>query len=88
MPKGSKVIVVEDVVTTGGSVKEVIAEAEKAGAEVLAVASLVDRSNGKADFGKKFVSLLQLEVKTYTQEECPKCKEGISVDKPGSRNLK
>lgn len=86
--KGSKVLVVEDVVTTGGSVKEVVEQVEKCGAEVVAVASIVDRSNGKVDFGKKFVNLLSMNIVSYEADECPLCKEGMPAVKPGSRNLK
>jgi len=86
--KGSKVLVVEDVVTTGGSVKEVIQQAESIGAEVVAVASIVDRSNGKVTFGKKFVNLLSMDVTSYDSNNCPLCKQGLPAVKPGSRNLK
>lgn len=87
LPTGINVIVVEDVVTTGGSVKEVVELVKKSGANVSAVASIVDRSNGKVDFGVKFVNLLSMEVVSYEAEDCPICKEGkIPVYKPGSRN--
>lgn len=87
LPAGINVIVVEDVVTTGGSVKEVVELVKKSGANVSAVASIVDRSNGKVDFGVKFVNLLSMEVVSYEAEDCPICKEGkIPVYKPGSRN--
>ena len=84
--KGTKVVVVEDVVTTGGSVKEVVKLVQGLGAEVVAVASLVDRSNGKVDFGVKYVNLISMEVVSYEPAECPLCKEGkIELTKPGSR---
>ena len=87
--KGMRVIVVEDVVTTGGSVKEVIELVKNAGAEVVAVASIVDRSGGKVDFGYPYRALLSMEVVSYEAEECPLCKEGkIPAVKPGSRGLK
>lgn len=85
---GSKVIVVEDVVTTGGSVKEVIALARAAGCEVVAAASIVDRSNGAVDFGVPYKALLTMEVKSYEADECPLCKDGSVPYKPGSRGLK
>ena len=86
--KGAKLIVTEDVVTTGGSVKEVIALVRSLGAEVVAVASLVDRSNGKVDFGVKFVNLISMDVVSYEPEECPLCKEGkLELVKPGSRTV-
>ncbi len=84
--KGTKVVVVEDVVTTGGSVKEVVRLVQSMGAEVVAVASLVDRSNGNVDFGVKYVNLISMEVLSYEPDECPLCKEGkIDLIKPGSR---
>ncbi|MDD5021443.1 MAG: orotate phosphoribosyltransferase [Endomicrobiaceae bacterium] len=83
--KGEKVLVVEDVITTGLSTKEVIETITPLGANVVAVCSLVDRSAGKVDFGVPRFSLLSLEVKSYKPEECPLCKDGSSPIKPGSR---
>ena len=89
LDKGMRVIVVEDVVTTGGSVKEVIELCRNAGAEVAAVASIVDRSGGKVDFGVPYRALLSMEVKSYDADDCPLCREGkIPAIKPGSRGLK
>ena len=86
--KGAKFIVTEAVVTTGGSVKEVIELVRSLGGEVVAVASLVDRSNGKVDFGVKFVNLISMDVVSYEPEDCPLCKEGkIELVKPGSRTV-
>lgn len=85
--KGDKVLIVEDVVTTGGSVKEVIALMEQLGAEIIGVASIVDRSNGKVDFGYPYFSLLSLDIKAYEKENCPLCKEDIPLVKPGSRKI-
>jgi len=82
---GERVLVVEDVVTTGGSVKEVISLAKSRGAEVVAVGALVDRSGGKVDFGVPARYLLNFEVESYLPEECPLCKQGIPAIKPGSR---
>ncbi|HZK34510.1 MAG TPA: orotate phosphoribosyltransferase [Bacillota bacterium] len=82
---GEKVLIAEDVVTTGGSVKEVLEIVKVAGCELIGVACLVDRSNGKADFGIPFYSLLEMEVATYQPEACPLCQQGIGIDKPGSR---
>jgi len=87
IPKNTKVIVVEDVVTTGGSAKEVVALLQESGLKVEAVASLVDRSNGKVDFGIPFEALLSLEVVSHEAENCPLCKLGVPVYKPGSRGL-
>lgn len=86
--KGAKVLVVEDVVTTGGSVREVIDLVRSLGGEVIGVGSIVDRSDGKVDFGVPFHAVVSMEVKSYTPEECPLCLAGIPAVKPGSRNLK
>lgn len=86
--KGANVIVVEDVVTTGGSVKEVVELVKNCGGVVNAVASIVDRSNGKVDFGVKYVNLISMDVVSYEPDECPICKEGkIELVKPGSRQV-
>ncbi len=86
--KGEKVIAVEDVITTGKSVHEVIELVEREGAQVVAVASLVDRSAGAAIFQQDFVSLLPMNIKTYKPNECPLCREGkLPAVKPGSRKL-
>lgn len=86
---GQKVLVVEDVVTTGGSVKEVISVVEEAGGVIEGVGVLVDRSNGKVDFGYPLNALLPIEVISYEQDECPLCKEGKTpAIKPGSRSIK
>lgn len=86
--KGEKILVVEDVVTTGGSVVETIKLLESMGADVVAVASIVDRSNGKVDFGKPYKALLSMEVISYEEKDCPICKEGkIPLTKPGTKAL-
>ncbi|GHV53641.1 orotate phosphoribosyltransferase [Synergistales bacterium] len=85
---GAKILVVEDVVTTGGSVKEVIALLKELGADVRGVGSIVNRSGGKADFGVPFHSLMILDADTWTEEECPLCREGRPIVKPGSRTVK
>ena len=81
-------LVVEDVITTGLSTREVIEVVKANGGEIAAVASLVDRSAGKVDFGVPRFSLLSLEVKSYKPEECPLCKQGTPAVKPGSRTVK
>jgi len=82
---GERVLVVEDVVTTGGSVFEIVDLVKKADAKLAGVGYIVDRSNGKISFEAKHFSVLQLDVITYKPEECPLCKDGIPVVKPGSR---
>jgi orotate phosphoribosyltransferase len=79
------VVVVEDVITTGGSTREVIEAVRARGARVLAVGSLVDRSSGTVDLGVPRGSLLELEVPTYPPEACPLCADGSTPEKPGSR---
>ncbi len=88
IPEGARVLVVEDVVTTGGSVKEVIALINSLGGNVVGVGSVVDRSNGTVDFGVPFEAVLSMEVVSYPPEDCPLCKQGLPAVKPGSRNLK
>lgn len=81
-----RVIVIEDVVTTGGSTKETIAVAEAAGAEVIGAGAIIERSGGATTIGVPFHSLVTLTVPTYQPEACPMCAEGTPVIKPGSRN--
>ena len=83
--KDTKVVVVEDVVTTGGSVKEVIQVVENHGGKVVAVGSIVDRSKGGGDFGYPFESVIKIDIDTYEKDECPLCKRGSTPYKPGSR---
>ena len=83
--KGAKILVVEDVVTTGGSVMEVIELIEALGGNVVAVASIVDRSDGKVDFKKPFYPLLSMDIKSYDASDCPLCREGIPLTKPGTK---
>lgn len=84
--EGQRVLVVEDVVTTGGSVKEVIKLVTELGGKIIGVGSIVDRSAGKVDFGVPFKSVYPVEVEAYEAEDCPLCKEGkLPLVKPGSR---
>ncbi len=84
---GENIVVVEDVVTTGGSTKEVIGLMRALGAEVLGAGSIIDRSGGEADVGVARVSLEVLHPVTYPPEDCPLCREGKPVIKPGSRRV-
>ncbi len=81
---GEKVLVVEDVVTRGGRVQETIDIVRALGGEVVGVGTLVDRSDGKADFGVGLESLLRLQVETFEPAACPLCQEGLPLMKPGS----
>ncbi len=85
--KGARVLVVEDVVTTGGSVREVIDLIRNLGGAVAGVGCIVDRSNGDVDFGVPFEAVLSMEVISYLPEKCPLCKQGSAPVKPGSRGL-
>jgi orotate phosphoribosyltransferase len=85
---GERGIVVEDVITTGGSTKETMDVVRSAGGIVAAVASIIDRSQGAIDFSVPNVSLLRMEVPNYPPSDCPLCREQIPLVKPGSRNVK
>ena len=82
---GERILIAEDVITTGGSVLEVRDIVEKMGGAPVGFASLIDRSGGKFNPGIPYVSWFQMEVKNYNPDDCPMCKEGIPVVKPGSR---
>ncbi|MEW5842431.1 MAG: orotate phosphoribosyltransferase [Bacteroidota bacterium] len=86
--EGKRYLVCEDVVTTGGSVFEVMEIIRNNGGIVAGVGYIVDRSNNKVQFGVPQFSTLQLEVVSYLPDECPLCKQGISATKPGSRKVK
>jgi orotate phosphoribosyltransferase len=85
---GEKILVAEDVTTTGGSVKELIKTVTNMGGDILAVTSIVDRSGGKVQFGVPYHSLFQMDVKNYDPDNCPLCEQGSQAVKPGSRDLK
>lgn len=82
---GERVLVVEDVITTGGSTVEVIDIVRAAGAIPVAAGSIIDRSGGKADVGIPRAALATLKVEAHQPAECPMCKAGEPVVKPGSR---
>lgn len=82
---GERVAVVEDVITTGGSIKETIGAVKEHGAVIAGAACILDRSGGQADLGVPLLSLAQLTFPTYQPEECPLCREGRPLVKPGSR---
>ena len=82
---GERVLVVEDVVTTGGSTRETIDVARAAGAEVVAAASIVNRSGGAPSIDVPYFALTTVSLPTYDPAECPMCKAGLPVVKPGSR---
>ncbi|MDR1683908.1 MAG: orotate phosphoribosyltransferase [Elusimicrobiota bacterium] len=85
---GERCLIAEDVVTTGKSTKEVMAAIKEQGALTAACCSLIDRSGGAVDFGVPLASMAQVEVATYDEAECPMCKAGQPLAKPGSRVFK
>ena len=85
--KGQKVLILEDVITTGKSSLECSNLVTKSGAEVLGYACIIDRSNGKSSIKDKIVSQIEIKIPTYKKENLPKHLEKIKAVKPGSRNL-
>lgn len=83
---GERILVVEDVITTGGSTRECIAALQANGGKVVAAASIIDRSNGTADVGVPRIELARLDVPSYQQDACPMCARGVEAVKPGSRS--
>lgn len=85
--EAERILVVEDVITTGGSTRECIAALESHGGKAIAAASIIDRSNGTADVGVPRGALVSLDVPSYQTDECPMCAAGIEAVKPGSRSV-
>jgi orotate phosphoribosyltransferase len=83
--QGQHVLVVEDVWTTGGSTQEAIGVVEEAGGRVVAAGALIDRSGGKIEFPVESNALIELEIASYEEDECPLCRQGSVAIKPGSR---
>jgi orotate phosphoribosyltransferase len=82
---GEPTLVVEDVITTGGSTRETMKCVEQAGGKVVGVGALIDRSGGAAELGVPKATLVSLKVQNYNPADCPLCKSGIPAVKPGSR---
>ena len=82
---GERILVVEDVVTTGGSTRETVAALQASGAQVVAAASIIDRSSGKAEVGVRRIALATLDVASIDPAVCELCKRGEPAIKPGSR---
>jgi orotate phosphoribosyltransferase len=82
---GERVTIVEDVVTTGKSTRETTAVIEELGGEVIAYASILNRSGQSNPFDREYVSLLSLDLPTYEESNCPSCRSGVALDAPGSR---
>ncbi|MBN1997090.1 orotate phosphoribosyltransferase [candidate division KSB1 bacterium] len=82
-----RVLAVEDVITTGGSIQEVIRLVHDYGSELAGVACIVDRSAGKAKFDARFFPVLEMQVVTFDPADCPLCRQGLPIVKPGSRKI-
>ena len=85
--ENDKILVIEDVITTGGSVKEVIDEVTKLGGKISGVGVLVDRSNGQAKLHKNQFSIIELEAVSFEPDKVPDNLKDIPIQKPGSRNI-
>jgi orotate phosphoribosyltransferase len=85
---GERVLAVEDVVTTGGSVQEAVALAQAAGCSMVGVGCLVDRSPAPPQLGAPLTSLLKVSADLYPADACPLCQQGLPAVKPGSRGMK
>ncbi|NLT95795.1 MAG: orotate phosphoribosyltransferase [Clostridia bacterium] len=83
--EGQRALVIEDVITTGGSSQEVVELLQSLGAQVIGVGSIIDRSGGKTKLTVPFKSLIKLDIAVFEPENCPLCAQGIEVVKPGSR---
>lgn len=85
LDKKEKVLVAEDVITTGRSTKEVLEVVRSTGASIVGVGSLIDRSKGKVNFDVPFKSLVKIDIPAFKPEICPLCKDKTPITKPGSR---
>lgn len=85
LAEGERVFIIEDVVTTGKSTKEVMELVRASGAEVAGAGSIVDRSEGRAQLGVPYAALWTVAVRTWKPQDCPQCKAGVPAVKPGSR---
>ena len=85
LTKGETAVVIEDVITTGGTTKDVVDVLRAAGGNVVAAGSIIDRSGGQADVSVPRVALVTMHVAAHYPDACPMCLQGIPVVKPGSR---
>lgn len=84
---GARVLVVDDILTTGGSIRETLGALDAHPVEVVAVAVLVDRSNGTLDFGVPLAALARMEIATWSPDDCPLCARGEALIKPGTTQV-
>jgi orotate phosphoribosyltransferase len=87
LKKGERVLIVDDILTTGKSLNEVIDLVKKHDGEIIGIGVLLDRSGGKADFGYPLKPLATTDVKNYSPDQCPLCRKGEPLVKPGSRKI-
>jgi len=80
---GDRVLIVDDVLTTGGSIREVVDEVRRKGADLVGVGVLIDRSEGEVDLGVPLFAAYRASVATYPPDQCPLCQQGIPLVKPG-----
>ena len=85
IPRGARVVVAEDVITTGGTVVEILEIAKAHDAIIAGVGVIVDRSGGKVQLGTKIAAALSTEIISFPPDDCPLCKQGLPITKPGSR---
>ena len=86
--KGERVLIVDDIITTGGSIIELIDLVVKNGGVIMGIGALIDRSGGKIDFGFPFYSLVSLDIPSYGPEKCPQCADGIPITTRGRTGKK
>lgn len=84
---GSRVLVVDDILTTGGSVRETLTALEPHSVEIMGIGVLVDRSGGSADFGVPLVPLASIDIETWAPADCPLCSQGVALVKPGTTRI-
>jgi orotate phosphoribosyltransferase len=87
LPPGTRTLIVDDVLTSGGAVRECLELAQKHAAEIVGAAVLVDRSGGAVDLGYRLESLLTVQAETYDPDACPLCAQGIPIREPGTTFL-
>ncbi len=81
---GERVLVVDDILTTGGSIRETLAALDPHGVQAVGIAVLVDRSGGRIDFGAPLYATYQTDIATFAPDDCPLCREGLPLVKPGT----
>jgi orotate phosphoribosyltransferase len=87
LEKGERVLIVDDILTTGKSINEVVDLVNRHKGKIIGIGLLLDRSGGKAEFGYPLKALATTEVKNYSPDQCPLCKKGEPLVKPGSRKI-